>query len=117
MKAVLINAVKQSCTLIDIEPGLQPMYDALSTDLPRKVDMVESPSVPLKEGNVLYVDEEALLFPSSVAFKIAGRGPFIGNGLILGLDDEGDSKDTTVDAGIMDTVRFYKTGGNVIGMG
>ena len=53
----------------------------------------------IDEKNDVYVDEEGLLFmdDNTILFQIDNGQPLVGNGLIMGYDDEtGESVDTTL---------------------
>ena len=53
-------------------------------------------------ADILYVNEEGLLHGENLFFKIAGFAqPIAGNGLIVGTDEHGDSKDCDTPIGIV----------------
>ena len=89
MKAILIDAYNTQVRAVDIkEKSLQAIYDQLKCSTFVCAMMLEG-------GETLYVDEEGLLNGTQVAFKIeGGHQPFMGNGLILGTDADGESVDT-----------------------
>lgn len=112
MKAILINASDETVELIDVEKGLDGIYKAIGFNC-NTIELVTYPG----QNNVLFVDEEVLIrdthgmdekgyfgffYDASVN---AGRFDkvfnILGNGLILGIDDEGDSVDTTMNIDVV----------------
>lgn len=89
---ILIDVHNKTITRVEVEHGLQPIYDLV------KCSTFEL--VQIDDNNDIYVDEEGLLnlTPETKFFQIQGRPqPISGNGLIVGLDYEtGDSGDTTL---------------------
>ena len=87
IKAVFVNAGKRVVEDVEIERGLQPMYDMIGC---RLVELVR-----LSDDDDLFVDEEGLLSiePTSPMFRI-GDATLAGNGIILGGNNEtGESCD------------------------
>lgn len=85
IKAVFVNADNRTVEDVEIERGLQPMYDLIGC---RLVDLVR-----LSDGDDLFVDDEGLfsIEPTSPMFRI-GDATLAGNGLIIGgNDDTGES--------------------------
>jgi hypothetical protein len=91
MRAVFVNAAEKRLEDIEIEKGLQPLYDMIGCDL---VDLVH-----LGDDD-LFVDDEGLLKarPESPFFRI-GDVTLAGNGVIVGCDSKtGESCDARHDA-------------------
>lgn len=88
MKAILIDVTARTVTDVDLQPGLQPMYDAIQCDC---VDRVV-----LDTETDLWLDDAGLLHnPQPPKFKIGGYDTaFAGNGLICGYNDEGQTIST-----------------------
>lgn len=87
IKAVFVNADKRVVEDVEIERGLQSMYDMIGC---RLVELVR-----LSHDDDLFVDEEGLLSiePTSPMFRI-GDATLAGNGIILGGNNEtGESCD------------------------
>ena len=86
VKAIHINAKEKRIELMEIEDSLERLQAAVEGP-------IESAG---KIGNgLMYVNEEGLLEPKEYGFVLSGRS-YYGNGLIVGLDSKGDSKDTNV---------------------
>lgn len=88
MKAVFINAVEKTVTEVDVpkEKTLQSWYKIIGCD------MVEVASYINKENDSILVDEEGLLKPQEHFFAYGVRENILaGNGLIVGVDNEGES--------------------------
>lgn len=90
MRAIKIDVEKQEVYALEIEPGLQPLYDAIGCD------MIELPVIFCGQ-HALYVDEEGLLKPHLIKggfyFEHFLSQPLIGNGIIVNGDDEGNDTD------------------------
>ena len=103
MRAILIDAYNTQIREVDIdEENLLPsMYAQLKCSTFECAMMMEG-------GETLYVDEEGLLNGTQVAFEFeGGHQPFMGNGLILGTNEEGESVDTKLTAeGVSKQVTF-----------
>jgi hypothetical protein len=92
LKGVFVNAAERTIVDIEIQRGVQPMYDMIGC---RLVDLVVLP-----HSDDLFVDDEGLLSltPTSPMFRI-GTATLAGNGIILGGDDAtGESCDVHRDA-------------------
>ena len=88
MKALLINPEKQTIEEIQIEDGLKPMYDAIGNDC----EMVEAPIQ--FEHDILYCDKEGRLKANNYGFyPNSWDYPILGNALIMGVDEDGESTD------------------------
>lgn len=87
MKAILIDALNheiKEVTLNTEESTLKQWYQLIGCDL------VEVAHYITEEDSIL-VDEEGLLKPQDHFFYYKGaHQPFAGNGLIVGVDEEGD---------------------------
>jgi len=84
-KAILIDVHDFSVTEIEVDQdNLQDIYDALGCDL---FDCVTLPN-----GDAIYIDDEGLLKNPDRFFALIGYTSILaGNGLIMGVDDEGAS--------------------------
>jgi hypothetical protein len=103
MKCIKIDVVSKEVYEIEIEGGLQSMYDALGLEC----EMIEKgfylPIVSAVESkshiDTCFVDEESLVkgdgyIKGAFAFQAAKDnvyGPFFNNGLIIGCDKDGES--------------------------
>jgi hypothetical protein len=80
MKAYFVDAGARTVTPIDYG------YNGLRRWLPGGITVAKV----FTNGDVLYVDDEALLHPVKVAFRLWGddqRQPFVSNGVLTGRDD------------------------------
>lgn len=88
MRAIFIDSVNREVKEVDLDPNsniLEQWYDIL------KVDMVEV-GCYLSEKDSIMVDEEGLLKNTKEFFIYNGaHQPFAGNGLIVGVDSEGET--------------------------
>jgi hypothetical protein len=93
MKAILIDAFNKTVKelkLNDKKDMLDQWYYAL------KADMVETAYYITDQDSIL-VDEEGLLKPCDHFFTYKGaHQPFAGNGLIVGVDEEGETVDCVI---------------------
>lgn len=91
-KGIFIDVENRQVSEVEIQDGLQPIYDKVGCEL---FEIVE-----YDYFNDVYVDEEGLLklTPESKFFTIEGYPtPLVGNGLIMGVDkDSGESVDTNL---------------------
>ena len=86
MKAILINVKDQSITEVEHDNTLDNIYDLLNC---RTFDVVR-----IDEVDSIYVDDEGLFVEDQLFFEFGGDAQAVrlaGNGLILGVDDEGNS--------------------------
>ncbi len=100
-KAILIDAINKTVREVTLPNGLQSWYDAIGCEL-------VTVAFNLDDYNSLLVDDEGLLKQPTCFFLYKGYvQPLAGNGLIVGVDDEGNTVSTnaTVDS-IIDSVRF-----------
>ena len=91
MKAILINVKDQSITEVEHDNTLNNIYDLLNC---RTFDVVR-----IDETDGIYVDDEGLYVEDQLFFEYGGDVQAVrlaGNGLILGVDDEGNSISPTV---------------------
>jgi hypothetical protein len=87
VKAILIDAVNRSVSLVKIEPKLEEYYKLIDCDLMQIA--LEFPN-----RDTIMVDEEGLLKEAKYFFTHKdGYQPFAGNGLVLGTDREGETVD------------------------
>ena len=75
MRAILIDPVRRSVQPHSIDGGLASLQAA--------VGGLIAFGTELKNGDVLYVDDEGLLKPNSAFFRL-GRRSFAGRGLLVG---------------------------------
>jgi len=88
MKAILINAILQTITEIEID-SWRDISPALGCGC--------FTTVRVDKDNTLFVDDEGLLKQTNHFFAIEGySGKLAGNGLFQGDDGFGDSVDTTL---------------------
>ena len=90
MKAILIDVKTQEIKEVECDNNLQNIYDLIDC---RAFDLVRLNEV---DGifNSIFVDDEGLLRQNQLYFEYSGNnGSFqlAGNGLVLGVDDEGNS--------------------------
>lgn len=95
MKAILIDVHSQTIKEVEIEKNasvnIGHIYEHLKCDC--------FTSVGIDENNDIFVDDEGLLklTPLSKFFLYKGYPqPLAGNGLIVGIDEEGDSVEPTL---------------------
>jgi len=88
VKAVLIDVENKEVKEVEIENSLDGYYHALKcTCVTVAMGYLFSPI-----HHVMFVDDEGLLAEKPLgAFSIGGSQVFSGNGLIMGLDSEGDT--------------------------
>ena len=91
MRGILIDPWLKTVTEVDCGEGIESIYRMLSNPLGPKVDLFTI-GMNWRNGDTLYVDDEGLLKRGMRLFRIDGQ-PLAGNGLILGCDHEGNSKD------------------------
>lgn len=107
MKAIKIDVVKKSVELIDLQDGLQPIYDAIGN----QCTAFECP-VTFPNGDILYTDENGYIndLPQIGGFSYPDwQTPITGNGIILGVNHKnGESQNciTTVEQ-VKSVIRFY----------
>ena len=88
-KGILIDVQNRTITEVEIGDGIQPIYELVKCDTFTCVDITETETV--------YVDDNGLLTltENSMFFELKGYPqPLCGNGLILGVDEEGESVNT-----------------------
>lgn len=103
MKGIFIDAKKRQVTEVEIEKGLQPIYDLLG------IETFECVYIDDKE--TIYVDEEGLYKDDTEWFFFEGtHQPIRGNGLILSTDDDGESVSTNLSLEyVKSKVKFLNT--------
>jgi hypothetical protein len=121
MKCIKIDVVSKTVYEIEIEDGLQSMYDALGLGC----EMIEKgfylPIISAVESkshmDTCFVDEESLIkgdgyVKGAFSFQAAKGnvyGPFFNNGLIVGCDSEGESQShRQIFETIKNAVQFYE---------
>ena len=90
MKAILIDVKTQEIKEVEHDNTLQNIYDLIDC---RAFDLVR-----IDDVNSIFVDDEGIL-KDNLYFEYSGSGrvfQLAGNGLILGVDDEGDSVEPTL---------------------
>jgi hypothetical protein len=95
MKAIKIDSAYRTITEIDLKAGLQPIYDAIGNECTCFACPVE-----FSNNDTMYTDDEGLFHPFEGGIKMEGWNyPIVGNVLIIGTDNEGNSVDakTTVE--------------------
>lgn len=89
LNAILIDPFTKTVKAIKINHGLDAMYNVIGCEL---VDVAR-----IDGENDLWVDDEGLFNSPTHAFLLKGmHQPFVGRGLILAHDDEGESISTTL---------------------
>lgn len=93
MKAILIDPYKETVTEVDYSGNFEDINQLLDSRCFTVVHLDE-------KGNDLYVDDEGLLRGNLSFEKFIKMSsypePLVGKGLVLGSDNMGDSKDTTL---------------------
>jgi hypothetical protein len=109
MRAIKIDVESRSIYEIELEKGLQPIYDAIGNNC----TMFEAP-IRFLNGDALFCDEEINFRPDDVkgGFSIEGHlfgQPILNNAIIIGSDEEGEScdSDSTIEY-LSERVRFYR---------
>lgn len=87
MKAIFIDAQNETVTEVETD-GLETWYKLLSCEV---VESVRLNSY----GDSIIVDEEGLLKKNRNFFRF-GRQPFSGSGIIIGVDDEGETMEPII---------------------
>lgn len=108
--AILIDVHAKEVKEIKLEKKdglyLQSIYDHLGCKL---IDH----AMYLNDSNVVYVDDEGLLTmgPTSSFFYIKeAHQPFIGNGIVVGMDEDGNTDHVSVTVEeVRSKVRFFNT--------
>ena len=86
MRAILIDPFAKKVSEVQVEKGLQPIYDQIKAHC---FDVVGLP-----RDDAMYVDDEGLFRKGQEFFAIGQyRSPLGGRALILGTNDEGESVD------------------------
>jgi hypothetical protein len=91
VRAIKIDVIKHEVYNVDIQTGIDDIYKQLEC---------ETFTIPYahENGDGLYVDDESLVKgPESLiggfAYKEYPHQPLFGHGLIIGVDEDGNSKD------------------------
>lgn len=101
MRTILINPEAQTVTELDLESGLK------NIQLTVGCSCVTVLRIEGDNNDAIWVDDEGLLNPSGFVFEYQGH-PLVGNGLIIGADDEGDSIGTALSLDdVKDSVVFF----------
>ena len=121
MKCIKIDVVSKTVYEIEIEDGLQSMYDALGLGC----EMIEKgfylPIISAVEStsrmDTCFVDEEGIIkgddyIKGGFSFQAAKGnvyGPFFNNGLIIGCDSDGESvSHRQIFETIKNAIQFYE---------
>jgi hypothetical protein len=92
MKVIKIDSANRTITQIELEKGLQPIYDAIGNEC-----SCFSCPVELDNGDTVYADDEGLFHPFEGGVMMADWAyPIVGNILIIGTDENGESVDVNV---------------------
>ena len=104
-KAIKIDVVKQDVYEIELSDDYKAIYGAIGNGC-----TIFCAPIEFENGDTLYSDEEGLLHEKMVGcFMMENwKYPLVGNAIILGTDDEGDSIDakSTIEE-IKNKVTFY----------
>jgi len=104
-KAIKIDVVKQDVYEIELSDDYKAIYGAIGNGC-----TIFCAPIEFENGDTLYSDEEGLLHEKMVGcFMMENwKYPLVGNAIILGTDDEGDSIDakSTIEE-IKNQVTFY----------
>jgi len=102
IKAILIDVVNQEVreVIVKAEGGhhLNSMYEHL------RCDCITSAYYPFFQStnHACFVDDEGLLLQKKLgAFSFYNASPLSGNGLIVGIDEEGESIDCTLNIALI----------------
>ena len=108
MKAILINVKTQEINEVEYDNTIDGIYTTLDCGT---FDVVD-----IDGTNDIYVDDEGLFKPNQLYFEYSGTERTIqlaGNGLILGVDDEGESISPTISVEeVKDSVHFLNSWSN-----
>ena len=88
MKGILIDVENEQIKFVEVGKDIDAIYEQINCDCFTVIN--------IENDDVIYVDDEGLfkLNEDSKFFYLEGsHQPIVGNGLILGTDDEGDSVD------------------------
>ena len=95
MRAILIDSVTKTVREVDfarsdnVLESLRSLYDLLSPEGTARVSHVEV--MGLQNGDLVYVDAEPFLKECTCSFALEYWGTMAGCGVVLGVDDEGDT--------------------------
>ena len=105
VKAILIDVKNQEVKEVEHDNTLQNIYDL--------IDCRVFDSVRIDNVNSIFVDDEGIL-KDNLYFQYSGSNGIFqlaGNGLLLGIDDEGNSISPTLTVeDVKDKVRFLSEG-------
>ena len=105
VKAILIDVKNQEVKEVEHDNTLQNIYDL--------IDCRVFDSVRIDNFNSIFVDDEGIL-KDNLYFQYSGSNGIFqlaGNGLLLGIDDEGNSISPTLTVeDVKDKVRFLSEG-------
>lgn len=85
MRAILIDPFARTVTEIELAPGIKPIYDAIKADC--------FCTVNLDDGDAIYLDDDGLFREGQEFFSVGNYPhPLAGRGVVLGSNDEGESR-------------------------
>ena len=91
IKAILIDSGNKTVTEIEVIPKLESYYKLIDCD------MIEACCQDIISNNsFIYVDEEGLYKQDSEFHVKGAHQPFMGNGVLLCLSDEGEDEDINI---------------------
>jgi hypothetical protein len=114
LKAILIDSKERTITQVETDGSLESIYKLLGVEGIEAVHVQDR----LNNTDTLYVDEKGLLKtytdedgneidPPAFAFEKGYGYPLVGNGLIIGTGEEGESVSATSSVQfVRDIVRF-----------
>ena len=98
LTGILIDVVAKTVTEIELDKGLQPMYDAIGCSMVEVTDLGGADLWTDEEGRLksAYIDDDGIKHNMN-AFTFPGFAmPYMGNGLILGHNGDGESTNSPV---------------------
>lgn len=102
-KGILINVKNETIEMVEVQDGLQGIYSLVDCELIEVVNLDDTNDIYVDEMGLLELNQDTKFF----TFE-GGDQPYSGNGLVLGVDDDGDSCDTTFDINVLRrTVKFH----------
>ncbi len=89
MRVIVIDSAKREVRMVEISTNYKDIYPLLG----ESVDMFACP-VQFNESDTLFVDDEGLYHPFEGGYMMDDWAyPILGNGVIIGSTDEGESTD------------------------
>jgi hypothetical protein len=102
MKAILIDSINKEVKEVEMGKGIDEMYKHIGCQ-------IFTIGMHLSKRDAIFVDDEGLMNDPTHFFVYEGaHQPFAGNGLIMGSDSHGNSKDCKIDINeVKKNVKFY----------